>query len=85
MLRIGMQSAQPAADMLPELPRWMAALLVARGVDTPEAAQAFLHPSREQLLPPAALPGITEAAAVLAQARAERRRSRCTATMTWTA
>ncbi|MCI5565557.1 MAG: single-stranded-DNA-specific exonuclease RecJ [Clostridiales bacterium] len=72
MLRIGMQSAQPAADMLPELPRWMAALLVARGVDTPDAAQAFLHPSREQLLPPAALPGITEAAAVLAQARAEK-------------
>ena len=43
-------------------------LLTQRGVDSPEAAQAFLHPGVEQLHDPMLLSGMAEAAARLRQA-----------------
>ena len=46
----------------------VAALLCARGVDSPEAAKRFLHPGPEQLLDPFALPDMAEAASRIKRA-----------------
>ncbi|MEX1017382.1 MAG: DHHA1 domain-containing protein [Phycisphaeraceae bacterium] len=54
------------------LPRLMAELLLARGIDTPDAGRAFLHPSLNDLHDPAALPGVTRAAKRIARAIADR-------------
>lgn len=39
-------------ERLEGLPEWMSDLLLARGIDTPERAERFLHPSLEQLYDP---------------------------------
>lgn len=59
----------PSAPVFPGLPAWLCRLLAARGVETPAQAEAFLHPGWEQLLPPEALPGVAEAAALIRAAR----------------
>ncbi len=40
-------------------------LLFARGIETPEEAQRFLHPSTEQLLDPMTLPGAAQAVEII--------------------
>ncbi len=60
----------PRSDLAPEGPSLMDRLLKARGFDNPEAAGAFLHPSRAQLLDPFQMPGIREAAERILAARA---------------
>ena len=44
----GAEHQQPIGD----LPRWLSALLRTRGVDTPEKAERFLHPSTEHMHDP---------------------------------
>ncbi|MBQ4640467.1 MAG: single-stranded-DNA-specific exonuclease RecJ [Clostridia bacterium] len=46
-------------------PGWMARLLAARGLESREAAEAFLHPSREQILPPLLLHDMEKARDIL--------------------
>ncbi len=53
---------------LGELPLWESALLRARGVDTAEAAERFLHPSLEQLHDPFLMQGMGEAVRLLREA-----------------
>ena len=45
----------------------IAALLLRRGCDTAEAMDAYLSPGLRRLMPPAAIPGMSEAAALLAR------------------
>lgn len=49
-------------------PGWMAQLLQARGIETREAAEAFLHPSREQILDPLLLHDMAKARDMLLDA-----------------
>lgn len=55
-------------------PAWMARLLQARGLETREAAEAFLHPCREQILPPLLLSDMMIARDLLLAAVAENKR-----------
>jgi single-stranded-DNA-specific exonuclease len=48
-------------------------LLRARGFDDPASAHAFLHPSQDQLLNPAQMPGASDAARLIEKARAQGR------------
>ena len=57
LIRRGPESAKPIGDM----PQWLSALLRARGVDTPEKAEHFLHPSLEQLHDPMLMQGMEKA------------------------
>lgn len=55
-------------------PAWMARLLQARGIETREQAEAFLHPCREQILPPLLLHDMAVARNLLLQAVAGKKR-----------
>ena len=68
LIRRGPESAQPIGD----LPRWLSALLRARGVDTPEKAERFLHPDLRQLHDPGLMQGMEKAVRLLRQAMAEK-------------
>ena len=52
-------------------PGWFSALLSARGIDTPEAAERFLAPSPEGLHDPFLLPGMDRTVALLKEAVAK--------------
>lgn len=71
MLKILLPPIPRDLPPLPGLPGWMSDLLFARGVRTPEAAQAFLHPSEAQLLSPGLLKDMDRAVALLHNARAK--------------
>ena len=64
------------AVQLPEglkgYPGWMGRLLFARGLETAETAEAFLHPCREQILSPFLLRDMEKAKAILEDAVARR-------------
>ena len=60
---------QLAADC--SLSQTVAAILYARGVDTAEKVQAFLHPSRGRFISPFAMRGMEEAKALITRARDE--------------
>ena len=64
------QSAQ-----VPGYPDWLGRLLRARGVRTPEEAQAFLNPSIDQLHDPLLLRGMGEAVALIRQLGARKARA----------
>ena len=64
LIRRGPESAKPIGDM----PLWLSALLRARGVDTPEKAERFLHPSLGQLHDPMLMQGMEKAVRLLRQA-----------------
>ena len=49
----------------PNVPEWLEALLLSRGIATAEEAKAFLHPSPDQLLPPERLHDLDKAAEIL--------------------
>ncbi len=68
LIRRGPESAKPIGD----LPQWLSALLRARGVDTPEKAERFLHPGLEQLHDPMLMQGMERAVRLLRQAIAEK-------------
>ena len=63
--QFNIKAAHPAAVLCLQrelgLPRFIAATLVARGIDTPEKAEAFMHPSLERdWLDPYIIPGLAE-------------------------
>lgn len=53
------------AGSVPGMEGVLSRLLFARGIETPEEAQRFLHPSPEQLLDPMTLPGAAEAVEII--------------------
>lgn len=57
---------------LPGYPDYLASLLYARGITDQEQAEAFLHPSLDQLHDPYLMQGISEAVAILKKAREDR-------------
>ena len=67
LIRRGPESAKPIGDM----PLWLSALLRARGVDTPEKAERFLHPGLGQLHDPMLMQGMEKAVRLLRQAMEE--------------
>lgn len=71
MLRFSLAPVPEGAPRFSGLPDWMSRLLWARGVRTEAEAEAFLSPGEGSLLPPEALPGVPEAAALLSDARAK--------------
>ena len=64
LIRRGPESAKPIGDM----PMWLSSLLRARGVDTPEKAERFLHPGLGQLHDPMLMQGMEKAVRLLRQA-----------------
>ena len=69
MLKLSLAHVPGDAPSLPGMPEWMERLLRARGIRTEAEALAFLNPDERQLLPPEALPGVAEAAALLRDVR----------------
>ena len=63
-IKRGPKDAQPIGD----LPLWLSTLLRARGVDTPEKAERFLHPSVEQLHDPSLMQGMDKAVRIIKEA-----------------
>ena len=60
----GPKDAQPIGD----LPQWLSALLRSRGVDTPDKAERFLHPSVEHLHDPFLMQGMDKAVCIIKEA-----------------
>ncbi len=60
-IRRGPKDAQPIG----ELPLWLSALLRARGVDTPEKAERFLHPEVSRLHDPSLMQGMDKAVRII--------------------
>ena len=67
-IRRGGDNAQPIGD----LPLWLSAILRNRGIDTPEKADRFLHPSLEHLHDPFLMPGMEKAVRIIREAVAEK-------------
>ncbi len=63
-IRRGKDDPTPVGD----LPLWLSGLLRNRGVDTPEKAERFLHPSLEHLHDPFLMQGMDRAVAILREA-----------------
>lgn len=66
-IRRGADTQQPVGT----LPLWLSTILRNRGVDTPEKAERFLHPSLEQLHDPLRMQGMEQAVALIRQAVSE--------------
>ena len=56
------------ADPLPGLPLWESELLRARGMNTPEKAEKFLHPSLSDLHDPRSMQGMDRAVQLIRDA-----------------
>lgn len=69
MLRIDTAPVRGDGALFPGMPAWMSRLLQARGVRNEADAQAFLHPSLNQLLPPSLLSDMDKAAELLTAAK----------------
>jgi len=69
MQRIRLAPGAQTAPDWPGIPGWLGRLLMSRGVDSPEKADAFLHPAMDQLLPPMKLHQMREAVKLLTAAR----------------
>lgn len=67
-VRRGTEDSRPVGDY----PPWLSALLRARGMDTPEKAERFLHPALEQLHPPLMMQDMDRAITLIRRAVAER-------------
>lgn len=69
MQRIRLAPGPGEAPAWPGIPGWLGRLLISRGVDSAQKADAFLHPSLDQLLPPKLLHQMDGAVALLTCAR----------------
>ena len=69
MMRIHLAPGGQTAPDWPGIPSWLGRLLLSRGVDSPEKAEAFLHPALDQLLPPGRLYQMDDAVSLLTAAR----------------
>lgn len=56
--------------VLPDMPLWQSELLVSRGIDTPEKAEKFLHPSLSDVSDPFLLRSMDTAVSLIKQAKA---------------
>ncbi len=70
MLRIGAAPLRADYQPLPGMPEWLSRVLFQRGVDTEDAADAFLNPSLHQLHDPLLLHDMRKAAEILEEAKA---------------
>lgn len=64
------ERARVSREPLPGCDALMSRLLRARGIDTAEKAEAFLHPDLDRMADPFSMPGIREAAAAIREAAA---------------
>ena len=71
MQKLLKRSAGFAVASLPGLPAWLSELLTARGIDTPEKAEAFLYPEKKGLSDPFLLHDMDRAVRLIEQAREE--------------
>lgn len=69
MIRIETAAMPAACPEWDGIPPFIARLLLARGVKTQAEAEAFLHPSLDQLLPPDRLHDLSRAVSLLTEAR----------------
>ncbi len=60
----GGENDQPVGEM----PLWLSSLLRTRGIDTPEKAERFLHPSLEQLHDPMLMQDMGKAVGIIRRA-----------------
>lgn len=74
MQSIVLRKQEALPDGLKTYPEWMARLLAARGLENRDDAEAFLHPCREQILPPLLLNDMQKARNLLLQAVKENKR-----------
>lgn len=68
MLQFIKRGVEREAAPIGDLPVWLSSLLRTRGIDTPEKAERFLHPSLDQLHDPALMPGMEKAVRIIRQA-----------------
>lgn len=68
MLQFIRRGTDREASPIGDLPQWLSSLLRTRGVDTPEKAERFLHPSLEHLHDPFLMPGMDKAVRLIRQA-----------------
>ncbi len=71
MQKLLKRSAGFAVSSLPGLPAWLSELLTARGIDTPEKAEAFLYPEKKGLNDPFLLHDMDRAVHLIRQAKEE--------------
>ncbi len=70
MLRFVPRSQLPSPlPYVGDYPEWLCRILVSRGVDSPEKADAFLHPSTERLHPPMLMQDMQKAVSILLEAK----------------
>lgn len=68
MLQFVKRGAEREAAPLGNLPGWLSALLRTRGIDTPEKAERFLHPSLSHLHDPFSMQDMDKAVNIIRQA-----------------
>ncbi len=68
MLQFIRRGADRQDSPIGDLPVWLSSILRTRGIDTPEKAERFLHPSLEQLHDPFLMPGMEKAVGIIRQA-----------------
>lgn len=71
MLQFVKRGGERETTPLGNLPGWLSTLLRTRGIDTPEKAERFLHPSLEQLHDPMLMQGMDKAVRIIRKAVAE--------------
>ena len=68
MLQFIKRGADREASPIGDLPLWLSSLLRTRGIDTPEKAERFLHPSLEHLHDPFLMQGMGKAVDIIRRA-----------------
>ncbi|MBQ8313192.1 MAG: single-stranded-DNA-specific exonuclease RecJ, partial [Clostridia bacterium] len=68
MLQFIKRGVEREAAPIGDLPVWLSSLLRTRGIDTPEKAERFLHPSLEQLHDPYLMQGMEKAVRIIREA-----------------
>ena len=68
MLQFIRRGADREASPIGDLPQWLSSILRTRGIDTPEKAERFLHPSLDHLHDPFLMPGMEKAVRLIRQA-----------------
>lgn len=71
MLQFVRRGADRESAPIGDLPAWLSTLLRTRGIDTPQKAERFLHPSLEHLHDPMLMQGMDKAVRIIRKAVAE--------------
>ncbi len=75
MIRIEAVRQASLSPSWPGVPEWLGSLLAVRGVRSAREAELFLHPTLDQLLPPARLGDVEKAVSLLTEARDQGKRA----------